>query len=244
MSLPDDARSQAGRRAVDKRAVPPPAFGCRPGRRPLTGRLVALEPCDANRHAPGLFEVGHTGQGGQNIWRYLPYGPFEDAVEMAGWLRGCAGSADPAFFALRDLASGRLAGQASIMEVRPAAGIAEIGHIWIGEAFQNSGLATEALYLMMSDILDQAAYRRLEWRCDAANQASRQAALRLGFRYEGTFYNHNIAKGMNRDTAWYALVCEDWAAVKANFQLWLAPENFDAEGQQRTSLGAMNRALW
>lgn len=244
MSLPEDTLSQANRRAVDKRPVSQPAFGSRPGRRPLEGRYVSLEPTDANLHAEGLFEVGHAGQGRETVWRYLPYGPFENATQIADWLRSCAGSADPAFFALRDKDSGKLAGQASIMEVRPAPGIAEIGHIWFGEPFQNSRIVTEALYLMMSDIMDQAGYRRLEWKCDAANEGSRRAALRLGFRYEGTFFNHNFSKGKNRDTAWYSISCEEWAAVKANFEAWLKPENFDGEGQQVSSLGQMNRAVW
>ena len=66
--------------------------------------------------------------------------------------------------------------------------------------------------------------------------SSRRAARRLGFRYEGTFYRHMIVKGKNRDTAWYALLREDWQTVGAAFDEWLSPGNFDDTGQQKKRL--------
>jgi hypothetical protein len=84
--------------------------------------------------------------------------------------------------------------------------------------------------------MDDLAYRRLEWKCNALNEASRRAARRLGFRFEGIFHRHMVVKGRNRDTAWYSIVDREWPAVRANIESWLAAANFDAKGQQRRAL--------
>ncbi|MGH7759236.1 MAG: GNAT family N-acetyltransferase, partial [Candidatus Dormibacteria bacterium] len=90
--------------------------------------------------------------------------------------------------------------------------------------------------LLMAHVFDDLAYRRYEWKCDALNQASRDAALRLGFTYEGVFRQHMVVKGRNRDTAWFAITDGEWPQRKARLQRWLRPDNFDASGQQLTSL--------
>jgi RimJ/RimL family protein N-acetyltransferase len=92
------------------------------------------------------------------------------------------------------------------------------------------------MYLMMARVFDELAYRRYEWKCDALNAASRRAALRLGFAYEGTFRKHTHYKGRNRDTAWFAMINDDWPARRAALEAWLDPANFDASGRQRTRL--------
>jgi len=163
---------------------------------------------------------------------------------MIPWLRGCAGSADPLFFVLRDRASGAAMGMAAFMEMRPADGVVEIGNIWIGPAFQRSRAATDALAAMMRHVLDDCGCRRLEWKTNALNTASRRAALRLGFRYEGTFLNHKVIDGVSRDTAWYSILDSEWPGVRAALDRWLDPANFDAAERQRESLAAVTRALW
>jgi len=163
---------------------------------------------------------------------------------MRAWLRGCAAAADPVFFALRDKTNGGLGGMASFLEIRPLNGVIEIGHIWFAPPFQRTAQATEALFLMMSHAMDYLQNRRLEWKCNALNAASRRAALRLGLRFEGVFLNHTIPKGHNRDTAWYSLIDTEWPAVRANIERWLDAENFDAHGDQRESLRDLNSALW
>jgi hypothetical protein len=94
---------------------------------------------------------------------------------------------------------------------------------------------------LLRHALDDLGYRRMEWKCDAANAASRAAAIRLGYRFEGVFFNHRAVKGLNRDTAWFSILDEEWPRLRANFLAWLAPENFDAQGRQRHSLRAMNQ---
>ncbi|MGD8429780.1 MAG: GNAT family protein [Ectothiorhodospiraceae bacterium] len=242
--MTDDERSTANRRPISREPAAAPPRGVRPGRTTLGGDFAALTPLDAEVHAEGLYRAGHDSGGRDSVWEYLPYGPFDDADAMRAFLRTCAGSADPLWFAIHDTGSGNPMGMASFMEVRPTAGIAEIGHIWFGPAYQNSRGVTEALYLMMREVMDGCGYRRLEWKCDAANEASRRAALRLGFRYEGTFLNHNVIKGRNRDTAWYSLTDAEWPGVRTNLQRWLDSGNFDDDGKPIQSLRTLNAALW
>ena len=102
--------------------------------------------------------------------------------------------------------------------------------------------STEAMYLMTRHVFEDLGYRRYEWKCDALNAPSRRAALRLGFAFEGIFRSHMIIKGRNRDTAWFSMLDTEWLALKAAFEAWLAPGNFDADGMQKQSLSALNAA--
>ena len=239
-----DTASAGNRRPIGAQPVEPLPPGIYPGRATLEGPRVVLEPIDPRRHLDGLFEMGHADELALNLWAYLPYGPFADKTAMATWLRGCAGSPDPVFFALRDKATNNLAGMASFLEIRPALGVVEVGHIWFAPPFQHTPAMTEALFLMMSHAMDDLANRRLEWKCNALNQPSRVAALRLGFRFEGVFYNHLIPKGLSRDSAYYSLLDSEWPAVRENFNQWLACDNFDQHGGQRHSLSTLNQSLW
>ena len=242
--MSDDEASCRSRRPVHREPVdslPPAVYA---GRVPLAGRNVVLEPLDPRRHASELFAISRGNAETPSIWEFLPYGPFNDVPPMREWLRQCAGASDPAFFAVRDRKSDGLAGMASFLNIRPNSGSIEIGHIWFSPAYQNTLQATEALWLMMRHAMDELEYRRLEWKCNAANSDSRSAALRLGFRFEGVFFNHQIVKGRNRDTAWYSIIDSEWPAVAENFRRWLDPDNFDENGRQLSSLGSMNRALW
>ncbi len=239
-----DAASQRNRRPPGRDCVdplPPAVFA---GRAPMLGRAVALEPLDPRRHCEELFELGHANEAALRIWGYLPYGPFDETAGMRAWLRSCASEADPVFFAIRDRVGGGLGGMCSFLNIHPLAGSVEIGHIWFAPALQGTTQATEALFLMMRHAMDELGYRRLEWKCNAVNEGSRRAARRLGFRYEGTFYNHLIVKGRNRDTAWYSIIDSEWSAVRGHIERWLEPTNFDEHGIQRRSLSEMNRTLW
>jgi RimJ/RimL family protein N-acetyltransferase len=208
-----------------------------PARAPLAGTRVGLEPLDPARHAADLYAAAHGDPAALALWTYLPYGPFAGAGVFRDWLRDCAAAADPVFFAIRDTETGLAQGMAAYLGVRPQQGVVEIGHIWFGPGLKRTTAATEALYLLLSAALDGLRYRRVEWKCDALNAASRRAARRLGFRFEGIFYRHMIVKGRNRDTAWYSLLAEEWPAMRSRLSAWLAPDNFDADGRQRRPLG-------
>jgi RimJ/RimL family protein N-acetyltransferase len=211
-----------------------------PARETLRGPRVALAPLDADRHAADLFAA--SAHGDPRLWDYLPYGPFADAEAYADWVRGVQDGDDPRFFAVVDRATGRAGGVVSFLRAAPEHGTIEIGHIWFGAALQRTPQATEAILLLARHAFDDLGNRRLEWKCDAANARSRAAAERFGFTYEGTFRQHLIVKGRNRDTAWYAMLDGDWPAIRAAFEAWLAPSNFDADGRQRTRLAARTPA--
>jgi RimJ/RimL family protein N-acetyltransferase len=146
---------------------------------------------------------------------------------------------DRVFYALRPLPGGTASGQASFMDIQPANGVIEIGYIWFAPALQRTRAATEAMFLMLDHAMSGLRYRRMQWRCNALNAKSRAAARRLGFRYEGIFYNHLIYKGLNRDTAWYSILDDEWPEVKQRLQDWLSPDNFDADGHAKRSLSEM-----
>ena len=210
----------------------------------LSGPRTSLEPVDAERDAAGIFLAATEGEDTDRIFDYMNVGPFSTEAQVHGLLVERQASQDPAFVVYRDNSEGHLGGMGSFMEIRAHIGVAEIGHIWFGRAWQRDVRATEVLSLKMRHVLDTLGYRRLEWKCDALNAASRAAALRLGFRYEGIFLNHMIVKGRSRDTAWFSLTEEEWPAVRDAHDRWLAPENFDADGRQRCALSDLTRALW
>ena len=204
-----------------------------PAHRPLAGARVRLEPLDPDRHAEDLLAAAAADR---KLWDYLPYGPFADAAELRDWLAERADSTDPLFLAVVDTQTGRAGGVVSYLRIEPEHGCIEIGHIWFGGPLQRTPAATETIYLLARHAFDDLGHRRLEWKCDAANARSRRAAERFGFTFEGVFRQHMIVKGRNRDTAWFALLDSEWPAARAAFEAWLSPENFDADGRQRSPL--------
>ncbi|SNS87592.1 GNAT family N-acetyltransferase [Tropicimonas sediminicola] len=213
----------------------------RPHRAPMQGRFCTLEPADPEVHAASLFEAFAT-SADHRIWTYLPYGPFDSAEALADWMRATCLGNDPMFFTLREAGAGRCLGLASYLRIDPGNGSVEVGHINFSPLVQRTPMATEAMFLMADHAMTDLAYRRYEWKCDALNAPSRAAAERLGFLYEGTFRQAAQYKGRNRDTAWFAFTDGDWPRVREALAAWLAPENFDADGQQRRSLAAIRQA--
>ena len=205
----------------------------------LTGSRVRLEPVDPERHADDLHDAS---LGDPRLWDYLPYGPFPDVGALREHLARQAASEDPLFFAVVDADTGRAVGIVSYLRIEPAHGCIEIGHIWFGGPLQRTPAATETICLLARHAFDDLGNRRFEWKCDAANARSRRAAERFGFTFEGVFRQHQIVKGRNRDTAWYAMLDGEWPAIRAAFEAWLAPENFDASGAQRRSLEALRQS--
>jgi len=208
-----------------------------PGPERLAGRFGRVEKLDPAAHGQGLWEAlrGHDA-----IWTYLPNGPFADGDSFAAWLAPRAKLADPYCYAIVDSASGRAVGIASLMEIRPAMRVIEVGHIVYAPALQRTPLATEAQYLLAAYVFDTLGYRRYEWKCNALNARSRHAAARFGFTFEGIFRQHMIVKGRSRDTAWYSILDSEWPARRAAFEQWLDPANFDPLGRQKVSLAELN----
>ncbi|HXP77982.1 MAG TPA: GNAT family protein [Stellaceae bacterium] len=212
----------------------------RPPRTAMEGRLCRVEPIDADRHATDLHAANLEDKEGRN-WTYLPYGPFERLDDYRDWMRKACLGDDPLFHTVVDQKTGRAVGVASYLRIDPAPGVIEVGHINYAPPLQRTVAATETMFLMMRRVFDELGYRRYEWKCDALNAPSRAAALRLGFQFEGIFRQATVYKSRNRDTAWYAIIDRDWPALKARYERWLDPTNFDASGRQRQSLSAATR---
>ena len=208
---------------------PPPA----PSGAALRGVRCTLEPLDVGAHGEALFNANARGDGSN--WTYLAAEPPESREAYLEYLRQEFLGADPQCLAVLDASSRLAVGIASYLRIAPGQGSIEVGHINFSPALQRTPVATEAMYLMMRQVFDLG-YRRYDWKCDALNAPSRLAAQRLGFSFEGVCRNVLVYKGRNRDTAWYSIIDSEWPAVRAAFERWLAPENFDAHGAQRVQL--------
>ncbi len=206
-----------------------------PARLPLVGRFVRLEPLDALRHGDDLFEISTT-RGAPERFRYLREEPPESRAEFQAWLKKAEASVDPLYFAVIDKASGKVAGRQTFLRIEPAHGCMEIGHILWGPAIARKPAATEAHYLFAKHAIEDLGYRRWEWKCNNHNAASKRAAERFGFQFEGTFRQHMIVKGESRDTAWYSIIDREWPKLKLAYEAWLDPANFDATGLQKRRL--------
>jgi RimJ/RimL family protein N-acetyltransferase len=207
-----------------------------PRREAIDGSSVRLEPLDPARHGDDLYA---SSAGADATWLYLPYGPFASRTEFIDWLESRAAVDDPLTFTIIDRESGAAKGLASLMSIVPDHGVIEIGHIWLSPALQRTRQATEAIFIMARHSFDDLGNRRLEWKCDAQNAASRRAAERFGFTFEGVFRKHRVVKRSNRDTAWYSITDGEWPSRRAAFEAWLAPANFDTGGRQKKSLAEL-----
>lgn len=217
--------------------TPPPL----PKRETIHGRFCRLEPLDPDIHAASLFAANQLDKHGIN-WTYLPYGPFASFGEYTTWMeQNCLGN-DPLFFAICDLASEEAVGLASYLRIAPASGSIEVGHLNFSPKLQKTPAATEAMVLMMTRAFELG-YRRYEWKCNSLNEPSRAAAQRLGLSFEGVFRQHMVVKGRNRDTAWYAATDSQWPELRAAYEKWLSPDNFDEAGQQRIRLSILTAPI-
>src|SRR4029077_6468605 len=186
-----------------------------------------------------LYAVSHPPDGDPAIWTYLPDGPYESAEQLRQMLTWAVGAEGNVYFTVERLSDRRALGLASYLRIEPAFGTIEIGHIWFAPELQRTTAATEAIYLLARHAFNDRGYRRLEWKCNALNAASRRAAERFGFSFEGVFRKDQIVKGRNRDTAWYAITDEEWPGSEAGSDEWLGPDNFQADGIQRHSLAEL-----
>lgn len=189
----------------------------------LCGRNVELAAVDAERDGPDLFAAAHGSPRKEEVWTYMAYGPFADEAAMRLWLEECAASEDTFFYRVRDLRSGHAVGMVSLQAIEPSQGRVEVGNVWYGPIAQRGATNTETVHLLLREVFS-CGYRRVEWKCDALNARSRNAAVRLGFHFEGIFRQHMIVKGRNRDTAWFSMLSTEWPAAEAAMQRWLACE--------------------
>jgi RimJ/RimL family protein N-acetyltransferase len=207
----------------------------RPERVMLEGRYARLEPLSSECHSLDLFHSARE-DGADDRFRYLFDEVPPDLATFQAWMQKVEVSEDPLFCTVIDRRTGKAQGRQAFMRIDAANGAIELGHVLWGPAIARSRVSTEALYLAAQYVFDDLGYRRFEWKCNLLNEPSKNAAKRFGFVFEGIFRQHMVVKGQNRDTAWFAMTDADWVLLKPNYAAWLAPSNFDENGQQRTKL--------
>lgn len=201
----------------------------------MTGQYVSLERLDADEHGDDLWAAA-GGEKHAGLWTWMPDGPFLTREAFDRSLKTRQAAVDVQVFAIVDASSGRAEGHATYMREDVKNRVIEVGYIVYGPALQRTRAATEAMFLMARRVFEEMGYRRYEWKCNALNAPSRRAAERLGFTFEGIFRQHMIVKGQNRDTAWFSMLDCEWPERKTAFERWLDPENFDADGRQKSAL--------
>lgn len=212
-----------------------------PRRAVVRGQYCRLEPVDVERHAVELFTHYMEAPDARD-WTYLFHERPETLEAFRVYLSGLARSEDPLHFTIVDSMAGAV-GTAALARIDCANGVIELGGITYSPRIKRTRAGTEAIYLFMRLAFDELGYRRFEWKCDSLNAPSRRAAERFGFSFEGIFRRAIVYKGRNRDTAWYSVIAEEWPSVRAAFESWLSPENFDQLGRQRRSLREIRSAI-
>ncbi|RDW72739.1 GNAT family N-acetyltransferase [Aspergillus mulundensis] len=213
----------------------------------LTGRTIKLVPLTP-AHADELFPLVNNAHPHQTaLWEWVPVGPFADLPDLRSTLAAAISSDDTLLFAILDSrpnlnTTGKAIGFISYMAISPSNLRLEIGHVIFTKPLQGTTGATEAVYLLLKHAIEDLGFRRVEWKCHSANEASMRAAIRFGFKYEGLFRQHMVVKGRNRDTVYYAILRDEWAVLKKGFEGWLDVENFDQAGVQNKKLEEFHRA--
>ncbi|MEG4005716.1 GNAT family protein [Microcoleus sp. Pol11C1] len=188
----------------------------------LKGQFVTLKPLVPPRDVGELYSISHGTPEKQAVWNYLFYGPFESPSAMQYWMeREMIGKSDPLTWTVFENSSNTQVGIVALLAIVPNHSRAEIGHVWFSPAVHKSKVNTESQFLLLQHLFDGHSYRRVEWKCDALNHASRTTAARMGFLYEGRFRQHMIVRGRNRDTDWFAMTDKEWGRCKVNFEKWL-----------------------
>lgn len=213
-----------------------------PAVKELMGQYCRLERLSSSRHLQDLYDVYGPDSPLEN-WTYLNWTPVDSLSALKKHLDMMAATQDPYHFAIIDTVTNKAVGTVAYMRVFPSMGSIEVGYVVYSDALKKTRIATEAQFLLMQHAFEDLGYRRYEWKCDALNAPSRNAALRLGFTFEGTFRQALVYKGRNRDTDWFSIIDSEWTGLKEQFQQWLIADNFDADGQQRHSLCITKRTL-
>ena len=206
-----------------------------PEKKKLVGNYTILEPLNISKHSKDLY-LQYSNDKKNIIWTYLPYGPFKTYLSFRNWLKSFCLNKDPFFYAIYSKRHKKYCGMASYLRIEPVHGSIEVGHINYSLLLQNSVEGTETMYLMMKNAFEILGNRRYEWKCNNLNSASKYAAERLGFKFEGIFRQMFIFKGRNRDTAWYSIIDKEWPNYKKKYLSYLKKSNFTKTNRQKKSL--------
>lgn len=203
-------------------------------RETLIGQYCRLVPLDAGSHAADLFDA-YAQAPDDRDWTWLASSRPTSVEAAVCWVQGKVTDASLVPYAVIEQRSGRAVGLVCFMAIEREHGSVEIGHVTWSPRMKNTVLGTESIWLLLRQAF-ALGYRRVEWKCDSLNTASRRAAERLGFIFEGRFRQKIVRKGRNRDSDWLSMIDSEWPQCDAVLQRWLAAENFDENGRQRQSM--------
>ncbi|KAG4094219.1 GCN5-related N-acetyltransferase [Neocallimastix lanati (nom. inval.)] len=201
----------------------------------LEGKTVRIEKLSM-KHASDLYEF-YGPNGNPKDFTYLFVdGPLNSFEAMEELIRERMDSKDFYFLTIIDKATEKAVGSFSLMRIDLSNRVVEMGNVHYSEKLKKSRQGTEAQFLVMQYVFEVMKYRRYEWKCDDLNAPSRNAALRLGFTFEGIFRKAVVYKGRTRDTAWFSIIDSEWEDKKRRLLTWLSDDNFDENGKQKQSL--------
>ena len=183
----------------------------------LEGGIVRLEPL-AQEHADDLWEASRD----PRVWRWLPVVQPRTRDEWQAWMDDAfhrvADGLDLAFATVL-VSTGHAVGSTRFLALRPEHGSLEIGWTWLTPAAWGIGANAEAKLVQLEYAFDVLGCRRVEFKTDSTNEASRTALLGIGATFEGIFRKHMVMPGDGvRHSAWYSVVDDEWPAVKARLE--------------------------
>lgn len=198
----------------------------------LSGSFVTIEHICVEQHLDDIWQFYRADHAHPKDWTYLFQEPFATKSDVQKLLEDYEVSTDPYFLAVRDNQTNTVLATFSLARIDTKNRVCEMSRVIYAPEFRRTRAATEAQYLMMRYVFETMHCRRYEWKCDSLNIASRRAAERLGFTFEGRFRNAVIYKGRSRDTDWLSVIDSEWPILKNAFTHWLSDSNFNENGQQ------------
>ncbi|MGK2679335.1 GNAT family N-acetyltransferase [Serratia marcescens] len=206
-----------------------------PNKDRFLGKYCVLERISAAKHGHELYNA-YSEAPDERDWTYLPLGPFDNEESYQSFLLENERMSDPLHYAVIDKISGKPAGTVALMRMDATNGVIEIGYVIYSPRMKRTRISTEVVAILLKYVFEELGYRRVEWKCDSLNAASRNAAERFGFKLEGVFRQAMVNRGRNRDTAWYSLIDSQYHNVRMSYERWLSSDNFDENGHQREKL--------
>jgi RimJ/RimL family protein N-acetyltransferase len=176
----------------------------------LEGRLVVLEPL-GEQHVEGIRGAAAD----ERVWTWMW------TRDVDAWLTRTLAAGDLHPFAI--LRAGAVVGSSSYLSLAPEYLRLEIGNTWMNPSTWRTGANTEAKYLLLRHAFEVLGCRRVEFKTDALNERARAALAALPAEFEGIHRKHMIVRGgERRDSAWYAVIDDDWPGVKAHLEQRIA----------------------
>lgn len=195
---------------------------------PIIGQYCYLEPLILEKHAEELFRSFGSDE---KVFVNNLYGPFLDQVSFNEWLSVPAIPQKQFVIYFKDSAHGII----TIHNMDHVHAVAEIG-VTYSQVLQNTRASTEIIYLVLTELFEKYAYRRVQWHCVCSNLKSINAAKRLWFVEEARCRNYYVYKERSYDGLYFSILDHEWLRIRDNFMIWLNPNNFDEFGRQKYKL--------